>query len=69
VLSAIEEHLAQAPTKMRGRKKKIDLGAGDFIYQLRVGDYRVFYDVDSAVRLVVVRHVRRKGRATTGEVL
>ncbi|HJW76777.1 MAG: hypothetical protein A2W08_18095 [Candidatus Rokubacteria bacterium RBG_16_73_20] len=69
VLDAIAKSLTNAPTMVRGRKKKIDLGGGNFIRQLRVGDYRVFYDADEEERLVIVRHVRRKGRKTTGEVL
>jgi hypothetical protein len=32
-------------------------------------DYRVFYDVIDEERLVVVRHVRHKGRKSTGEIL
>ncbi len=39
------------------------------VWQLRVGDFRVFYDVDTRSRRVVVRAVRRKGRKTTEEIL
>jgi mRNA-degrading endonuclease RelE of RelBE toxin-antitoxin system len=40
------------------------------IWQLRVGDYRVFYDVDEAGRTVLVRAVRRKPpHRTTEEIL
>ena len=35
----------------------------------RMGDFRVFYDADEAEGVVVVRHVRRKGSKTTGEIL
>jgi hypothetical protein len=38
------------------------------VWQLRVGDHRVFYDVAAEARLVVVRAVRRKGRSTTEEI-
>lgn len=38
------------------------------VWELRVDDYRVFYDVDARTRLVVVRAVRRKGRSTTKEI-
>jgi len=48
--------------------KRLDLGGGDFIWQLRVGDYRVFYDVNDEERLVIIRHVQRKGQKTTGEI-
>ncbi len=39
------------------------------VWQLRIGEFRVFYDVDDARKEVVVRAVRRKGRKTTGEIL
>ncbi len=39
------------------------------VWQLRVGDFRVFYDVDEERREVVVRAIRRKGSKTTKEVL
>jgi mRNA-degrading endonuclease RelE of RelBE toxin-antitoxin system len=39
------------------------------VWELRVDDYRIFYDVDTGARLVVVRAVRRKGRSTTKEIV
>lgn len=39
------------------------------VWGLRVGEYRVFYDVDEEAQLVRVRAVRRKGRRTTEEIL
>jgi mRNA-degrading endonuclease RelE of RelBE toxin-antitoxin system len=39
------------------------------VWQLRVGDLRVFYDVDEERQEVVVRAVRRKGTKTTKEIL
>jgi mRNA-degrading endonuclease RelE of RelBE toxin-antitoxin system len=39
------------------------------VWQLRVGDFRVFYDVDTEAQLVIVRAVRRKGRQTTEDIL
>lgn len=69
VFSAIERHLRYAPTQMGGVKKQIIREDGNTIYQLRVGEIRVFYDVEDVVRIVIVRRVRHKGRKTTGEVL
>ena len=69
VLDAIEKNLKLAPMAVTGKKKLLELGDGEFIRQLRVGDYRVFYDVDEEESLVIVRHVRRKGTRTTGEIL
>ena len=40
------------------------------IYQLRTGDYRVFYDVDEAERRIIVRAVRPKApHQTTEDIL
>jgi hypothetical protein len=39
------------------------------VWQLRVGDFRVFYDVDEAQQTVIVRAIRRKGSKTTEEIL
>jgi len=39
------------------------------VWQLRIGDLRVFYDVEEKRQEVVVRAVRRKGTKTTKEVL
>jgi len=69
ILDAIERHITEAPAAVGGSKKRLDLGSGNVIHQLRVGEYRIFYDVDEAERQVIVRHVRRKGQRTTGEIL
>jgi len=69
ILEAVERHLVRDPQRIGGQRKRIELGEGDIIYQLRVGDFRLFYDVDERGRLVIVRHVRRKRRKTTGEIL
>ena len=68
ILGDIAEQLTSRPHVVEGRKKRIELGEGDAIFQLRVGAYRVFYDVDPEALRVTVRHVRRKGRRTTGEI-
>ena len=39
------------------------------VWELRVGDHRVFYDAETEGRQVIVRAIRRKGRWTTKEVL
>ncbi len=40
------------------------------MWEMRMGEYRVFYDVDDAERRVVIRAVRRKPpHATTEEIL
>jgi mRNA-degrading endonuclease RelE of RelBE toxin-antitoxin system len=37
------------------------------VWELRVGDYRVFYDIEQEERAVCVRAVRFKGQSTTEE--
>ncbi len=69
ILDAIKRHLTAAAAAVGGSKKRLDRGSGYVIHQLRVGKYRIFYDVDEAGHQVVVRHVRRKGQKTTGEIL
>ena len=69
ILDEIEKHLVEAPRRLTRSKKVLDLGEEGRVHQLRVGEYRVFYDVDEVERIVIVRHVRLKGRKTTGEVL
>jgi mRNA-degrading endonuclease RelE of RelBE toxin-antitoxin system len=39
------------------------------VWELRVGDWRVFYDVEVSTQTVFVRAVRQKGRLTTEEVV
>lgn len=39
------------------------------LWQLRVGDFRVFYDVDAQGKVVYIRRVIRKGTRTTGEIV
>lgn len=75
ILDAVDEQLSHLPTRV-SRKRKILRGlippfeADPPIWQLRVGDYRVFYDVDEIERIVYVRAVREKPpHKTTEEIL
>lgn len=45
------------------------IGTTGPIWQLRVGDFRVFYDVDERSRVVMIQRIARKGRLWTKEVL
>jgi mRNA-degrading endonuclease RelE of RelBE toxin-antitoxin system len=75
VLDAIEKQLAHEPdTETRNRKMLTCLvptfKAVPPIWQLRVGNYRVFYDVDEKEKIVWVRAVRKKpAHRTTEEIL
>ena len=64
VVAAIERELSTEPTTATKNKKQ--LSGSDAVWELRVGDFRVFYDVTGPV--VTILAVRRKGRKTTGEI-
>jgi mRNA-degrading endonuclease RelE of RelBE toxin-antitoxin system len=74
VLDAIAEQLPSSPNVATAKRKMLIGATPSFehvppVWQLRVGDYRVIYDVDVRGRVVVVRAVLRKGNKTTGEIL
>lgn len=74
LLDAIERQLSTAPTAASRNRKEL---AGLIppwdqvrpVWELRVGEYRVFYDVDGDANVVIVQAIRRKGRKTTKDVL
>src|SRR5262245_24089771 len=75
VLDKIDEQLIHTPTE-ETRNKKILLGLKPPwreekpVWELRVGKYRVFYDVDEGGQRVVIRAVREKRpHQTTEEIL
>jgi mRNA-degrading endonuclease RelE of RelBE toxin-antitoxin system len=72
ILDAIEEQLAREPETRTRNRKLLDNLIPPWqtvapIWELRVGDYRVFYDVSAAESVVYVRAVRRKPRGTKTE--
>ena len=71
LLEAIGTHLSHEPTALtRNRKLLVNLippwNAVPPIWELRVGEYRIFYDVLEEKRIVSIRAIRRKspGRRT-----
>ncbi len=74
IMEQVDTQLTKNPTAP-GRRRKLLEGlippwdAVRPVWQLRVGDFRVFYDVNEERREVIVRAVRRKGRKTTEEML
>lgn len=71
IMDAIEKQLAHTPaTPTRNRKLLSNLAppweAVQPVWELRVGEYRVFYDVSTEEMVVYVRAVRKKpaGRKT-----
>ena len=75
VIDEIESQLARSPGKATTKRKVLHNLVPPFeavppVWQLRVGDLRVFYDVDEDERMVFVRAVRHKpGHKTTEEIL
>lgn len=74
VLDKIERHLMGHPLAPNRNRKELTglVPPWDHVqpvWELRVGDHRVFYDVDMAAQQVIVRAIRLKGRSTTKEIL
>jgi mRNA-degrading endonuclease RelE of RelBE toxin-antitoxin system len=74
IVDEVEAQLTREPMKSSRRKKLLEglvppWDAVRPVWQLRIGDFRVFSDVDEDRRTVIVRAIRRKGTKTTGEVL
>ena len=72
ILDTIEEQLAHEPgIRTRNRKLLENLippwQTVAAIWELRVGEYRVFYDISLTKSVVYVRAVRRKPRGTKTE--
>lgn len=74
VIEEVEEHLTFDPLRT-SRRRKMLIGIeppweqSQPVWQLRVGDFRVFYDADETTRVVWIRAIRRKGRKATKEIL
>ncbi len=75
LLDRIEEQLRHEPARQTRNKKllpglKPPWDAVLPVWELRVGEYRVFYDVEDAERRVTIRAIRRKPpHKTTEEIL
>lgn len=74
VVAEIQSELSRHPTtSARHRKVLRELRPAwehvPPLWQLRVGELRVFYDVDEVEHVVYVRRVIRKGTKTTGEIV
>jgi mRNA-degrading endonuclease RelE of RelBE toxin-antitoxin system len=75
ILEEVQRKLVHEPTRPTKHIKRLERLLLPFehmppIWQLRIGDYRVFYDVGDAKRLVIVRAVRRKpAHMTTEQIL
>lgn len=72
VITVIETQLVDAPAvRTRNRKPLVNLippwTAEPPIWELRIGGYRVFYDVSEAEKVVYVRAIRKKPPGMTTE--
>lgn len=55
IVQAIEEQLSHQPTTVTRRRKRLDSLTPSFehvapVWELRVGEFRVFYDVDESMQ-------------------
>ena len=75
ILDRLEKRLNYEPTKKTKNRKPLPglIPPWEYIepvWELRVGEYRVFYDVDEHSSLVMIRAIRHKPlHKTTEEIL
>ena len=73
ILDETDEQLSEQPNVVTKRRKLLEVEPPweqeGPVWQLRVGDFRVFYDIDEPNKVVIVRAVREKGNLTTEEIL
>lgn len=72
IFDEIYKQLEHQPAVATRNRKRLDATCPDFeyvppIWELRIGEYRVFYDVNEATNTVYIRAIRRKTRNQTTE--
>jgi mRNA-degrading endonuclease RelE of RelBE toxin-antitoxin system len=72
IVDVVREQLTHQPTVETRNRKRLDAAAPAFdhvapVWELRVGDYRVFYDVNAENETVYLRAVRLKQQGQTTE--
>ena len=72
IADEIDDQLEHQPTVETRNRKLLKNLLVDFehsppIWELRVGDYRIFYDVDETASVVHVRTIRQKEQGQTTE--
>jgi len=74
IIAAIDANLISEPAVPSRNRKCLDDAVPPFehvapIWELRVGEFRVYYDVDSEIQAVFIRRVRhKKAHMTTEDV-
>ena len=69
ILDHIRRYLRHRPEIAQGTRIKVLEQPAVSQFRLRVGEFRVYYDVDEVNRKVYILRVVRKGRRTTEEVI
>jgi mRNA-degrading endonuclease RelE of RelBE toxin-antitoxin system len=74
ILDEVDAQLSREPMHSTRRRKLLESLVPSWdsmgpVWQLRVGGFRVFYEVDEDQRRVIVRAIRRKGRNRTEDIL
>jgi mRNA-degrading endonuclease RelE of RelBE toxin-antitoxin system len=72
IVDEMEQQLQHQPGVETRSRKRLDNLVPEFphrlpVWELRVGDYRVFYDIDEESATVFVRTIRRKEHGQTTE--
>jgi len=72
ILDAIRKQLTYEPTIITRNRKQLEPLLTNFeaippIWELRVGEYRIFYDVDEGEKFVYIRAIRQKTPAQKTE--
>ena len=70
ITQAIDEQLHHQATTPTRHRKILQVAEASFAFELRIGDFRVFYDVAEQSQTVYVRAIREKPpHSMTEEVL
>ena len=68
ILSQVQRYLVHQPTQEQGARSKALEQPAASQFRLRIGEFRVYYDVDEEDQRVDVLRVMKKGTRTTQEV-
>ena len=59
VVARVIEHIERLKTESFPRQA-VKLSGAERLYRLRVGDYRIVYEVDSSAKQVMIQYVRHR---------